>query len=277
MRGIQLGVGTALILKGAQWLFGATLPGAAGAGLPWLGWDSIAVAALAAAALSLAWFRRVPILLVVFLAGFVLIALQTPEVYRSVRFSLPEVRIVWPRGSDWSGGLLKGAIPQLPLTLLNSVLAVCALSRDYFPGRGVSPRRIAASVGMMNLLCIPLGGIPMCHGAGGLAAQYRFGARSGGSAVMLGVLLCLLGLVFGCGLLGLLTAYPRSILAVMLIFSGGMLATAAKDSLRGSDALVVLITGGVILAFGTLTGFLTGLLLSLLTHNSCHGKRLAID
>jgi MFS superfamily sulfate permease-like transporter len=204
----------------------------------------------------------VPILLVVFLAGFVLIALQTPEVYRSVRFSLPEVRIVWPGGPDWSGGLLKGAIPPLPLTLLNSVLAVCALSRDYFPGRGVSPRRMAASVGLMNVLCVPLGGIPMCHGAGGLAAQYRFGARSGGSDVMLGGLLCFFGLAFGCGLLGLLTAYPRSILAVMLIFSGGMLASAAKDSLRGRDALVLLVTAGLILVFGTLIGFLAGLCLA---------------
>ena len=142
------------------------------------------------------------------------------------------------------------------------MLAVCVLSNDYFPDHGVSPRRMATSVGMMNLLCIPLGGIPMCHGAGGLAAEYRFGARSGGSGVMLGVLLIFLGFAFGCGLFGLLTAYPRSILAVMLIFSGGMLATAAKDSLRGSDALVVLTTGGLILAFGTAIGFLAGLFLA---------------
>ena len=278
VRGIQLGVGTALILNGGHWLFGGSV-GTAGAdpplGLPWLGWDSIVVAAVTAAVLSLSWFRRVPILLAVFLAGFVLIDFHAPQAYHSVRFSLPDMGIDWPSGPDCLGGLLKGAIPQLPLTLLNSVLAVCALSNDYFPGRGVSPRRMAASVGIMNLLGIPLGGIPMCHGAGGLAAQYRFGARTGGSSVMLGILYIFLGLAFGCGLSSLLTAYPRSILAVMLIFSGGMLVAAAKDSLRGSDALVVLATGGLIVAFGTPTGFLAGLFFSLLRHNCCHGKRLA--
>ena len=233
------------------------------AGLPWIGWDSIVVALATAAVLSLSWFRRVPILLIVFLAGFVLIDFHAPEVFRSLRLSLPHLGISWPKGPDWWGGLFKGAVPQLPLTLLNSVLATCALSGDYFPGRGVAPRRVATSVGMMNLLCIPLGGIPMCHGAGGLAAHYRFGARSGASGVMLGTLLVFLGLAFGCGLFGLLTAYPRSILAVMLVFSGGMLAAAAKDSLRDGNALIVLSTGGLILAFGTAVGFLIGLFISL--------------
>ena len=116
VRGIQLGVGTALILKAGQWLFGGSV-GTAGtgppAGLPWIGWDSIVVASATAVILSLSWFRRMPILLAVFLGGFVLIGFHTPEVYRSVRFSLPDVQINWPGGPDWLGGLFKGAIPPV--------------------------------------------------------------------------------------------------------------------------------------------------------------------
>ncbi len=266
VRGIQLGIGMKLILKAIQWVFGGVSWAAGGsgaAGLPWLGWDSVLVGAIAAAVLSLSFLRRLPVLLPVFLAGFVLIYVRTPEVYGSVRLTLPHLQQVWPSGPDWLAGLLQGAIPQIPLTLLNSVIAVCALSSDYFPGRGVSPRRIAASVGIMNLLCVPLGGIPMCHGAGGLAAQYRFGARTGGSTVMLGVLNITLGLAFGCALLGVLSAYPRSILATMLMFGGGTLAWAAKDSLRGWDAVILLPTAATIVAYDTTVGFLAGLALAL--------------
>ena len=112
VRGIQLGVGTALILKAGQWLFGGSV-GTAGvgppAGLPWIGWDSIVVASVTAAILSLSWFRRVPILLAVFLGGFVLIGFHTPEVYRSVRFSLPDVRINWPGRSGLVGRIVQGS------------------------------------------------------------------------------------------------------------------------------------------------------------------------
>ena len=100
----------------------------------------------------------------------------------------------------------------MPLTILNSVVALCALSSEYFPGKGVGPRKVAVSVGLMNLLCVPLGGIPMCHGAGGLAAQYRFGARTGGSVLILGFLKIMIGVCFGGALLGLLQSYPVAVL-----------------------------------------------------------------
>ena len=68
---------------------------------------------------------------------------------------------------------MQGGLPQLPLTLLNSIVAVCQLSADKFPERPASPRRVAVSVGIMNLIGPWLGALPCCHGAGGLAAQVR--------------------------------------------------------------------------------------------------------
>jgi MFS superfamily sulfate permease-like transporter len=111
----------------------------------------------------------------------------------------------------------------------------------------------------MNLIAVPFGGMPMCHGSGGLAAQHRFGARTGGSVIMLGIMKGAAGLLLGAGLLPLLQAYPRSILAVMLLFAGVTLARPARDSLRSLPLNIVVVTvAGILLgntAIGTVCGF----------------------
>ena len=43
-------------------------------------------------------------------------------------------------------------MPQIPLTLLNSVIAVCQLSGDLFPDKSPSATKVATSVGLMNLV-----------------------------------------------------------------------------------------------------------------------------
>lgn len=68
-------------------------------------------------------------------------------------------------------GIIKAGMPQLPLTALNSVLAVCQLSADLFPARPAKPSAVSASVGAMNLAGVWFGALPCCHGSGGLAAQ----------------------------------------------------------------------------------------------------------
>jgi MFS superfamily sulfate permease-like transporter len=249
VRGIQLGVGLKLAAKGLTWILA----------LPVAGSDSILTAIAAGAVLLILLFRKKPAALLVFLSGFLLLYLGRPDAFESVGIAFPAFSLSLPGQSDWIGGLLRGALPQAPLTILNSVIAVCALSSDYFPGRGIAPRRMAASVGLMNLLCAPLGGIPMCHGAGGLAAQYRFGARTGGSVIMLGGLKVLAGLMFGGALLGILSAYPHAILGPMLIFAGIELAKAARDVLWNNGTLVAGVTAIFILGVDTGVGFLVGL------------------
>lgn len=248
VRGIQAGVGVKLAWTGMQWL-GA---------LPAFGWDSWVVAIAMGIAVLLFAGRRQPVLLYVFGVGFVLLGFGGTGAYQNLAFDLPAFHVVTPNAGEWWTGLTRGAIPQLPLTLLNSVIAVCALSGDYFPSRGIAPRRMAASVGFMNLLCVPFGGMPMCHGAGGLAAQHRFGARTGGSVVMLGVAKVIAGLMFGGVLLTALQHYPTSILAVMIIVAGLSLARAAKDCLRGRGLIIVVVMTGLVVMANTLTGFVVG-------------------
>ncbi|MBL4701836.1 MAG: putative sulfate/molybdate transporter [Phycisphaeraceae bacterium] len=252
VRGIQAGVGVKLALKGLAWI-GA---------LPATGWDSWLVALLIGLIVVLCIRRCQPVLLYVFIGGFFLMGLYRGELFEGLTLSLPNFVIVLPEFSDWQTGLLRGAIPQLPLTLLNSVIAVCALSENYFPKRGVDPRRMAMSVGLMNLLCVPFGGMPMCHGAGGLAAQYRFGARTGGSVVMLGIMKIVAGFLLGGMLLTTLTYYPVSILAIMIFVAGVTLAKAAADVMHGRSAVIVILMVVATVWVNTLTGFVIGCLLA---------------
>lgn len=260
VRGIQAGVGLKLALKGVAWLTGVDLvQWQWNEALPLLGFDSLVVAFMAFALIAWPRLRRWPILLIVFVAGLGLAGVGHPTMLETLHLNWPQFQVVVPEAQAWWAGLWRGALPQLPLTLLNSVVAVCALSADLYPGRGVAPRRVATSVGLMNLLAVPFGGMPMCHGSGGLAAQHRFGARTGGSVIMLGIMKVAAGLLLGVGFLPLLQAYPRSILAVMLLFAGVTLARPARDSLRSLPLNIVVVTvAGILLgntAIGTVCGF----------------------
>jgi len=248
VRGIQLGVGLKLALKGYQWI----------ANLPILGTNSIILAVIIGLLLLYFIAKKIPGLLFVFLGGFALVYWEHPELFNHLSFIFPSIHLVIPSSTEWNTGLVQGTLPQLPLTLLNSVIAVCALSADYFPNRGIKTQRMAASVGWMNLICVPFGAIPMCHGAGGLAAQYGFGARTGGSVIMLGGIKLLLGLFVGGFLLQILKFYPYAILAPMLVFAGIELARTSFSLKNKTDISVAILTAMGILGGNTLIGFLLG-------------------
>ena len=118
---------------------------------------------------------------------------------------------------------------------------------------------MAVSVGIMNLIGCWFGGMPMCHGSGGLAGQYRFGARTGGSVVILGIGKLILGLFFGASAMILLAAYPLSVLGVMLLFAGIELARPARDQRTAPGIAVMLLTTTAIVVLNTLIGFVIGI------------------
>ncbi|KAF4746032.1 hypothetical protein FOZ62_024609 [Perkinsus olseni] len=169
-----------------------------------------------------------PAALIVFLLGLiVVIACHWSEI--PVDEFGPSVSLVTITAQDWLDGILNGGLPQLPLTLLNSVISVCALARELFGDdcRGGSTKHMAVSVGAMNLLGCWFGAMPCCHGCGGLAAQYRFGARTGTSVVMLGLLKLIIGLIFGPQLLHILHVYPGAVLGPMLCIAAAELGVQA--------------------------------------------------
>jgi MFS superfamily sulfate permease-like transporter len=255
VRGIQLALGLSLLMKGVQAIAGAA-PGFAA--------DSWLTGALAALLVLLLYdSARVPAALVLFLAGLALALAGSPELLDrlGLGFTLPH----WspPSWSDFASSFGSAALPQIPLTTFNSVIAVCALSADLFPEHPANPRRVACSVGWMNLVAGWFGAMPMCHGAGGLAGHYRFGARTNGSILILGVALIGLAVLLGSTFMPLAAAFPHSILGVMLAFSGLELALVARDQREHADAFVMLVTAGVGLALNHIAlGFAAGLAVS---------------
>jgi len=139
------------------------------------------------------------------------------------------------------------------------VIAVCALSGDLFPGRAIGTRPMAISVALMNLGTCLVGSMPTCHGSGGLAGQYRFGARTGGSMVVLGLAKMGLAILFGSAVGVLLAAFPSSLLGVLLAFAGLELGMAAREESGRNAFFVVVATAGGILAANAAVGFLLGL------------------
>lgn len=271
VRGLQLGLGLKLTVLG--------LSMARESGTFW-GVNGV-IMALAAALLGLLLFRnrRVPSAPLIFGLGLAASAFAAPHVWRSLHFSLSLPALTLPGAGDFAVGAVKGALPQLPLTLLNSVVAVCALSWALFPTRGASTRKVAVSVGLMNLIGCWFGAMPMCHGAGGLAGQHFFGARTGRSVVFLGLVKMALGLLAGGATLAVLMVYPHSVLGVLLLFAALELAAAALDVKGKQEGLVLLVTAGAILGLdSTFWGFLVGLgvayLLMVAAHHSSPSRPL---
>ncbi|CAM1501042.1 Fc.00g102040.m01.CDS01 [Cosmosporella sp. VM-42] len=164
----------------------------------------------------------------------VLISHESPPWFQvwQPHFSMPQ----WVGAGD--SPALWMAIGQLPLTTLNSIIAVSALSTDLLPDLPTpSVTSLGISVAIMNLTSTWFGGMPVCHGAGGLAAQYRFGARSGASIIILGLFKLILGLVFGETLVNLLAHYPKSLLGIMVLAAGLELAKVGQSLNQGAPDL----------------------------------------
>jgi MFS superfamily sulfate permease-like transporter len=121
-------------------------------------------------------------------------------------------------------------LPQLSLTLTNAVIVTASVSRNLFPGSGeiASERNLALSSGLANVLLCPFGAMPMCHGAGGLQAQYRFGGRTGLTPVIFGAALLLLAVGFADRATSLFAIIPIGAVGALLILAGTDLAISPR-------------------------------------------------
>lgn len=214
IRGVQLTVGL-LFLKIAWGL--ATEPPKAFAGRA-LDPNVALPLALVALAVALALKRYTASLALVALGAVVMIAVGS----RDLAFGPSELALPSFDGETLWTALTVLVIAQLPLSFANSCLATADAARVYFGERAnaVRPGRLATSFGSANLFAGAIGGMPVCHGAGGLTAHVAFGARTAGAPLVMGGVLLTLALAVGAGLSGLLTAFPLPILAALLAGAG---------------------------------------------------------
>ncbi|OIW15051.1 hypothetical protein TanjilG_13978 [Lupinus angustifolius] len=203
-----------------------------------------------------------PSAFLVFVLGVVLAFVRRPMVVHEIKFGPSSIEVVKISRHAWKQGFIKGTIPQLPLSILNSVIAVCKLSSDLFPGKDFSATSLSVTVGLMNLIGGWFGAMPACHGAGGLAGQYKFGGRSGGCVAILGGAKLVLGFVLGSSLAHILNQFPVAILGVLLLFAGIELAMTCRDMNTKEDSFVMLTCAAVSLVGSSAAlGFLCGIII----------------
>ncbi|MDH3346696.1 MAG: putative sulfate/molybdate transporter [Desulfobulbaceae bacterium] len=169
-----------------------------------------------------------------------------------------------PATVDFNFALLVLVLPQLPMTVGNAVLAYTDLSSEYFGERSarVTNRRVCLSMAVANLMSFCLGGMPLCHGAGGLAAHYRFGARTAGSNLMIGGLFISLALLLGPEIIYLLNLLPMAVLGVLLVFAGLQLALTIMSLTERQEYFVAMLMLGITLAANLASAFVIGWLIA---------------
>jgi MFS superfamily sulfate permease-like transporter len=251
VRGIQLGLGLTLSTLALEQYAGAS--GAIGYALAF-----VCVVVL----FAFRGQRRVPGPLVVMGLGVVYAFatdVQLVELAEGVGFRLPS--LVVPTADELTRGALLLALPQIPLSLGNSVIATSQASRDLFPERAVSVRKIGLTYGLMNLIAPWFGGVPVCHGCGGLVGFHAFGARTGGAPVLYGSMYVILGLVFAPGFAEVVRVFPMPVLGAVLLFEAFALMMFVRDVAGDRRALWVAlaVAAAVVgLPYGYLVGLVFG-------------------
>ncbi len=279
IRGVQLTTGTLLIMKGIQLMTGASpIQIVHQVAEPYLRIQSIGMipmgiligASLSALTLYLYNNSKIPAAVTVVAIGFLIgILLYKPGGDESLgfQFSLPEfLPYGIPHLADFTFALMVLVLPQIPMTIGNAIIANADLSANYFPetGKKVTGRSLCLSMAFANFVASFLGGIPMCHGAGGLASRYRFGARTAGSNLMIGILFIFLVMFFGQNILTILHHIPMATLGVLLVFAGIQLSLTVLDISARKDMSVVVVILGITLVLNLAVGFLVGIALAII-------------
>ncbi len=241
IRGIQLALGVLLGWQAIKMM----------APEPWWGLAALGIIFL------LRENRRAPASLVLMGLG-VLIMLVRGDLAQNLslgislpRFAVPQWREVWR-------GMLLAGLAQIPLTITNAVLATAAMIRDLFPEKPVGEEKLMLNMGVMNIASSFFGGMPMCHGSGGLAGQYYFGARTGGTNILEGLIEIGLGVFLGRSLAGVLAAFPMALIGGMMLMVGIQFLRPILK-LRGRPLYLALLTATVSVVTNMALGFAVGM------------------
>ncbi|MCP5086718.1 MAG: sulfate permease [Rhodobacteraceae bacterium] len=259
VRGIQLGLGMILMIKGVEFVAAPELILNGPAGAPWL--NPVVGVIGAVIVLIFVENKRFPAALL--LLGFgVLVGLTLGE-RPEMQLENSGLVLIPPDFSHFWNAFFLLVLPQFPLTIGNAIISTRDVAITKFgeaKSARVTLRALLTSMGVTGLISGSIGAMPVCHGAGGLAAAYRFGARTGGSNLIIGVIAIVLALLFTDQALLVLTLIPKSILGVLLFFAGLELARMIIDTKGKWDLMTALAIASVSVAtsnmgIGVLAGF----------------------
>ncbi|HKQ26998.1 MAG TPA: putative sulfate/molybdate transporter [Burkholderiales bacterium] len=247
--GIVLGLGIGFMLEGVKMMAS--------------GWFVATIGLLGT--LLLLTNRSIPAMFILLLFGAACGLVAEPSLLQKVSEATMEFRapafalseLTW---KDFALGLVFLAVPQLPLTLGNAIMATAEENNRLFPDRAVNENKLSSSTGLLNLFGASVGGIPMCHGAGGMAGHVAFGARTGGATIILGVILLLLALFLSGSVQTLFSVLPKSILGVILFITGAQLALGSCDFSRNKGERFITLVTAAFCIWNVGLGFLAGMI-----------------
>jgi SulP family sulfate permease len=249
LAGIQLGIGLALAWTGLKQMMDAWMIGS--------------VALILLAVLQQTRLKSFTVIIVV-IAISIWHIISRDQSLPSLQVDLYLPTLITLSWNEISNAASSMVLPQLAMTLTNAVILTAAIATNYFPSDGerISAKRLALSTGGLNLLLTPFGAFPMCHGAGGLVVQHRFGARTGLAPALFGMSCLALGLFLGPDATTLLSLIPIAALGALLIYAGLQLASSKSlfESSHG-ELFVIVVTGLVSVLVNVAAGLIVGLVL----------------
>jgi MFS superfamily sulfate permease-like transporter len=248
--GIVLGLGLSFMTEGIK--------------LMSAGWMIAAIGL--AGTLTLLTNRTIPAMFLLLLFGAVCGIIQGPDALHAlsgVRFELhaPHFALAKITWHDLWVGTLFLALPQLPLTLGNAVIAIREENNRLFPVHPVTDRSVATSTGLMNFAGSCVGGVPMCHGAGGMAGHVAFGARTGGAPIILGTILLVLAFGFSGSIETILTVFSKPVLGVILFLTGAQLALGSCEFSKNKVERFITLTTAAFAIWNVGLAFVVGITL----------------
>jgi len=213
--------------------------------------------------------KPIPSAIILTLLGIIILLLSKTILLSDITFGLPSFSFKFPTWDNFVFGMIYAGIAQLFLTLTNVMIATVVLIKDLFPEREevLDANTLAYNMGIMNLISPFFVGMPTCHGSGGLMAQYAFGARTGGSMILEGIMEVFLGIFFSETLFLLFTEFPLAILGAMLIYTAFLLGRIAIKDFNVKNFLIILISGLFCYFLNITLGFFIGLLLYFIFKN----------
>jgi len=246
--GIVLGLGIAFMLEGVKMM--AT------------GWLMAAIGLIGT--VLLLTNRSIPAMFLLLIFGTVCGVIAEPVLLSkladvTIEFRAPSFALSDLTWKDFALGLAFLALPQLPLTLGNAIIGTAEENNRLFPDRAVNENKLSTSTGLLNVFGASMGGIPMCHGAGGMAGHVAFGARTGGATVILGVILLLLALFLSSSVQTLFSVLPKAILGVILFLTGAQLALGSCEFSRNKPERFITLITAAFCIWNVGLGFLAGM------------------
>ena len=213
--------------------------------------------------------KPIPSAIILTLLGIIILLLSKTILLSDITFGLPSFSFKFPTWDNFVFGMIYAGIAQLFLTLTNVMIATVVLIKDLFPEREevLDANTLAYNMGIMNLISPFFVGMPTCHGSGGLMAQYAFGARTGGSMILEGIMEVFLGIFFSETLFLLFTEFPLAILGAMLIYTAFLLGRIAIKDFNIKNFPIILISGLFCYFLNITLGFFIGLLLYFIFKN----------